>query len=50
MLEGIIRLLGTTYEQPVNLGNPDTTISRTIVDWEPAINLHDALARTIHYY
>ncbi|ETT53122.1 UDP-glucuronate decarboxylase [Paenibacillus sp. FSL R7-269] len=87
LLEGIMRLLGTTYEQPVNLGNPqevtilevaqllkelmksnaqieflplpeddpkrrnpDTTISRKIIDWEPAISLHDALARTIHYY
>ncbi|MDT9721927.1 GDP-mannose 4,6-dehydratase [Paenibacillus sp. ClWae2A] len=29
---------------------PDITISRTIMDWEPAISLHDALARTIHYY
>ncbi|WP_257031586.1 acyl carrier protein [Paenibacillus sp. E222] len=46
----MIRLLGTTYEQPVHLGNRDTTISRTIMDWEPAISLHDALARTIHYY
>lgn len=87
LLEGIIRLLGTTYEQPVNLGNPqevtilevaqvlkelmksnaqieflplpeddprrrkpDITISRTIMDWEPAIGLQDALARTIQYY
>lgn len=87
LLEGIVRLLSTTYEQPVNLGNPeevtilevaqilkelmksnaqleflplpeddprrrkpDITISRTIMDWEPAISLHDALARTIHYY
>jgi nucleoside-diphosphate-sugar epimerase len=29
---------------------PDITISRTILDWEPAISLRDALARTIHYY
>lgn len=87
LLEGIIRLLGTTYEQPVNLGNPqevtilevaqvlkelmksnaqieflplpeddprrrkpDITVSRTIMDWEPAIGLQDALARTIQYY
>jgi nucleoside-diphosphate-sugar epimerase len=29
---------------------PDITISRTIMDWEPAIGLQDALARTIQYY
>jgi nucleoside-diphosphate-sugar epimerase len=29
---------------------PDITVSRTILDWEPAIGLRDALARTIQYY
>ncbi len=48
LLEGVIRFLGITYEQPVNLG-----ISKNL----PSLNsrkflkeLHEALARTIQYY
>jgi hypothetical protein len=87
LVEGIVRLLGTDFHEPVNLGNPDeVTIlefakeilalvggkstldyrplpqddpkvrqpdiarARALLGWEPRIDRHDGLKRTLAYF
>jgi dTDP-glucose 4,6-dehydratase len=87
LVEGIVRLLGTDFHEPVNLGNPsevtilefakeilalsgsksvieyrplpqddpkvrkpDITRARTLLGWEPRIDRHDGLKRTLQYF
>jgi dTDP-glucose 4,6-dehydratase len=87
LVEGIVRLLGTDFHEPVNLGNPsevtilefakeilalvggksvldyrplpeddpkvrkpDITRARTLLGWEPRIDRHDGLKRTLAYF
>ena len=54
----IIRLIGAesdvVYEDlPVNdpkVRQPDITLARKVLDWEPKIKLEDGLAKTIEYF
>jgi dTDP-glucose 4,6-dehydratase len=87
LVEGIVRLLGTDFHDPVNLGNPneitildfareilslsgskstldfrplpqddprlrkpDITRARTLLGWEPKIDRHEGLRRTLAYF
>jgi dTDP-glucose 4,6-dehydratase len=87
LVEGIVRLLGTEFHEPVNLGNPDEvsilefarevlnqsgsksklvfkplpqddpkvrkpdiTRARQLLGWEPTVNRHDGLKRTLEYF
>jgi dTDP-glucose 4,6-dehydratase len=87
LVEGIVRLLGKEYHEPVNLGNPDEvtilqfareilalsgsassidyrplpqddpkvrkpdiTRARQLLGWEPKVNRHDGLRRTLDYF
>jgi dTDP-glucose 4,6-dehydratase len=87
LVEGIVRLLGTDFHEPVNLGNPhevtildfaqeilalsgsrspivykplpqddprvrrpDITRARTLLGWEPKIDRHEGLRRTLEYF
>lgn len=87
LIEGIWRLLGSDFSEPVNLGNPremtirefaeailrltgsssrltfhplpeddpkvrqpDITRARTLLGWEPRVDLEDGLAATIEYF
>jgi dTDP-glucose 4,6-dehydratase len=87
LVEGIVRLLGKQFHEPVNLGNPDeitilqfaqeiltlsgsrsridyrplpqddpkvrkpdVTRARQLLGWEPQVNRHDGLCRTLAYF
>jgi dTDP-glucose 4,6-dehydratase len=87
LVEGIVRLLGTDYHGPVNLGNPaeitildfareilalsgstsaiehrplpqddprlrkpDIALARRLLGWEPRIDRHEGLRRTLAYF
>jgi nucleoside-diphosphate-sugar epimerase/intein/homing endonuclease len=87
LVEGIVRLLGTDFHEPVNLGNPaeitilqfaqeilalsgsksgidyrplpqddpkvrqpDISRARSLLGWEPRIDRHDGLKRTLAYF
>jgi dTDP-glucose 4,6-dehydratase len=87
LVEGIVRLMGKQFHEPVNLGNPDEvtilqfaqeilalsgsqspidyrplpqddpklrkpdiTRARQLLGWEPQVNRHDGLRRTLDYF
>ena len=87
LVKGLVRLLRSDYNEPVNLGNPtemtilelakavkkitgspseivykplpvddprvrqpDITMARTILKWEPHVSLDEGLARTVDYF
>lgn len=87
LIEGLVRLMNSNYQEPVNLGNPkeftilelakkiieltnssskiiyedlpqddptkrqpDITLAREVLDWQPKIQLEDGLKKTITYF